>query len=311
MKYRKRRQAALVAHQGRQRHLGVVGAGHEDTLQIGRIRLEFRVDFQHHHVLVALGIDDRNLPLRERVVQGVVDILDADDIKALKGCKEGDCDVQLPSASIQTFHDAVKWSQSDVADQVNALARGMILDLLHEYRRGGNEALGEYRDKEHPARVADQFETMIGRAAALPDVMPELRQYLTGYPNAALPGADDFFYWEKVSFGMKPTIRVNHAVIYQTRAEDRSMSAVAIKQLYASHYFHTALDLSVCVSDSAKPGSRGFYLMTIKGSEQEGLTGAKGSILRKIVLDKTKSSLESALASIKATIEQSTPASSK
>ena len=75
---RQRCQTAVIANDGGQRHLGIVGARHEDALQIGRIALEFRIDLQHDHVLVALGIDDRNLPLRERVVQGVIDVLDAD-----------------------------------------------------------------------------------------------------------------------------------------------------------------------------------------------------------------------------------------
>src|SRR3954471_5778098 len=39
--------------------------------QVGWIALEFRVDLQHHHVLVALGVDDRDLPLRERVVEAL------------------------------------------------------------------------------------------------------------------------------------------------------------------------------------------------------------------------------------------------
>ena len=233
--------------------------------------------------------------------------LDPDDVKALKNCREGSCDVQLPTASIQAFHDAIKWSQPDAPDQANKLAREMVLDLLREYRRGGNEALGTYRDKDNPARVAEQFETMVGRGAELPDVLPELRQYLLKYPDADLPGADSFFYWEKVNFGLKPTVRVNHGVIYTARAQNRDISAVAIKQLYSSHYFHTALDLSVCVADTAGPESRGFYLLTLKGSEQEGLTGVKGSVLRKVAVDKTRSSLEKALASIKRTIEQTAP----
>src|SRR4029450_5378187 len=48
----------------------------EDMFEAGRIVLEFRIDLQHHHVLIALGIDDRDLPLRKRVVQRIVDILD-------------------------------------------------------------------------------------------------------------------------------------------------------------------------------------------------------------------------------------------
>ena len=232
---------------------------------------------------------------------------DSDDVKALKNCREGSCDVQLPSSGIQRFRDGVDWSRPDAADQANALARAGVLQLVQAYRGGGNEALGEYRDKQHPARVADQFQAMIGRASTLPDVLPELRRYLLGYPKAELAGADSFFYWEKVSFGLKPTIRVNHAVVYRGTAEGRGVGVVAIKQLYATHYFHTALDMSVCVDDGVSVAPHGFYLLTLKGSEQEGLTGVKGSILRKAVVDKTRSSLESALASIKRSVEESAP----
>jgi len=236
-------------------------------------------------------------------------VLDPDDIKSLKGCKEGDCDVQLPSASIQAFRKSVNWDAADSTDQVNRLAREMLTNLIREYRKGGNGTLGEYRDNEHPTRVSEQFEKMVGRATALPDVMPELKQYLLRYPDADLPGADSFMYWEKVEFGMKPTIRVNHAVIYNVTAQGRDISVVAIKQLYASHYFNTALDLSVCVADPSAPG--GFYLLTLKGSEQEGLTGIKGSLLRQVAVGKIRGSLESALASIKRTIEQSAPAAER
>jgi hypothetical protein len=231
---------------------------------------------------------------------------DPDDVKALRNCREGACDVQLPTTAIQSFHDGVDWSRPDAAQQVNALARPKVLELVRAYQRGGNAALGDYRDKQNPARVAEQFQTMIGRASALPDVLPELRRYLLEYPNATLAGADSFFYWEKVAFGMKPTIRVNHGVIYHGTVQGRSVAVVAIKQLYATHYFHTALDLSVCVDDGAAATPHGFYLLTLKGSQQDGLTGVKGSVLRKVVVDKTRSSLESALASIKQTVESAT-----
>ena len=232
---------------------------------------------------------------------------DPEDVKALENCREASCDVQLPARGIQRFRDGVDWSRPDAADRANALARAGVLELVQAYRRGGNEALGEYRDKQRPARIAGQFQTMIGRASALPDVLPALRRYLLEYPNAELAGADSFFYWEKVSFGLKPTIRVNHAVIYRGTAQGRDFGVVAIKQLYATHYFHTALDTSVCVDDGATGAARGFYLLTLKGSEQEGLTGVKGSILRKVAVDKTRSSLEGALASIKRSVEQSAP----
>src|SRR6266576_2387556 len=55
--------------------------------------------------------------------------------------------------------------------------------------------------------------------------------------------------------------------------------AIAVKQLYASHYFETALDLTVCVRDQEHPEHPGIYLITLKGSQQAGLTGLKGVIV--------------------------------
>ena len=63
------------------------------------------------------------------------------------------------------------------------------------------------------------------------------------------------------------------------------------------------MDLSVCVKDTEQPGKPGFYLITLKGSQQAGLTGFKGGIVRKVAVDKTRSSLERALASIKQKLE--------
>ncbi|HET9830671.1 MAG TPA: hypothetical protein VFP91_03140 [Vicinamibacterales bacterium] len=143
----------------------------------------------------------------------------------------------------------------------------------------------------------------MGRAAALPDVLPELRDYLLRYPDATLASADTFFYWENVSFGLKPTIRLNHGIVYHTSRDGRDIDVVAIKQLYASHYLHTALDVSVCVADSAA-SPHGFYLLTLKSSEQDGLTGVRGSVLRKIVANKSRASLEAGLMSIKRALEE-------
>ena len=47
----------------------------------------------------------------------------------------------------------------------------------------------------------------------------------------------------------------------------------------------------------------GFYLITVKGSQQAGLTGLKGSLVRKVAVDKTRSSLEKALEAIKQKLE--------
>lgn len=78
---------------------------------------------------------------------------------------------------------------------------------------------------------------------------------------------------------------------------------MAEKQLYASHYFETALDLSFCVRDEANPAAA-FYLITLMGSEQDGLTGPKGAIVRKVAVGRSVSNLQDGLTSIRDSIER-------
>ena len=229
--------------------------------------------------------------------------LEAEDIKQLKNCEAGRCEVQLPTEAMDSFKQSVDWSAPDVASQVNRLAQKMALEALLRYSKGGNAALGTYRDKHHPAIVAETFQSLLSRSKALPVYLPDLDRYLLDYPNAKTESIESEFYWEKVNFGLKPTLRMVQAIVYRgTRSTDPAY-AVAVKQLYASHYFETALDLTVCVRDLEHPERPGVYLITLKGSQQAGLTGLKGSILRKVAVDRTRSSLERALGAIKQKLE--------
>jgi hypothetical protein len=231
--------------------------------------------------------------------------LDDDDIKELKNCKPDDCKVQLPAESMEEFQKQVNWSAPDVADQVNHLGQKMALEALRQYIHGGNEALGTYRDKKHPTAVAETFASLLSRSKALPVYLPELDCYLLDYPAAPSGQIQSQFYWEKIKFGLKPTLRIVQAIVFHGVGSTEPAYAVAVKQLYASHYFETALDLTVCVRSTA-PGQNGFYLITLKGSQQAGLTGFKGDIVRHVAVDRTRSSLERALASIKEKLESQT-----
>jgi hypothetical protein len=130
--------------------------------------------------------------------------------------------------------------------------------------------------------------------------LPELNDYLLEYPKARSNNVQMGFHWEKVNFGLKPTFRIVQRIVYRQENAKEAAYAVAQKQLYASHYFQTALDLTVCVKDAKQSG---FYLITLKGSKQAGLTGFKGSIVRKVAVDKTRSSLERVLRTIKQQLE--------
>jgi len=226
--------------------------------------------------------------------------LGQDDMKELRDCKPGDCDIQLPAAGIEEFRKAVDWSAPDATARATALARQMVLDAVVAYQRGGNAALGTYRDKKHPVRVGDEFARLIKTFASLPIYFPDFERYLLDYPSSPLSGAENVFYWETVDFGLKPTFRIIHAITHRP-ANRGDVTVLALKQLYASHYFETAIDLTVCVPD---PDRQGFYLITLKASTQAGLTGLKGSIVRKVAVGRTRSSLEQGLATMKAELER-------
>jgi hypothetical protein len=231
--------------------------------------------------------------------------LEAEDFKALQKCREGKCEVQLPTNAMDEFRTKVNWSASDAGDQVNRIAKELVLEALKKYEEGGNAELGIYRDKNNPAAVEQEFQSLVARSKALPVYLPDLQTYLLNYPKVESEHIKSEFYWEKVNFGLKPTIRLLQAVLYRGADSKGPEYAVAIKQLYASHYFHTALDLTVCVRDDQEK-QQGMFLITLKGSQQAGLTGLKGSIVRKVAVDKTRSSLERALATTKVSLERPT-----
>ena len=179
------------------------------------------------------------------------------------------------------------------------------LARLSAYQREGNRALGVYNDKQLPAGVAAQFKYMLSYSRALPEYLPDFYNYLLSYPQGRPGDVKDTFYWSKVKFGLKPTLRIVHIVSMRWSTGGNPAYVIVEKQLYASHYFRTALDLTFCISDASDPNRPGFYLIKAMVSEQSGLTGVTGSIVRKIALDRSAASLQKSLQAIKAALEQS------
>jgi hypothetical protein len=230
--------------------------------------------------------------------------LGSDEIMSLKTCERGKCPIQMPASSIEKLRRTIDWSSPNVVERINRSLRETMLDRLSAYQREGNRILGAYNDKEPPADIAAQFEYLLSYSKAMPQYLPAFYKYLLSYPQGKPLNVEDSFYWAKVDFGLKPTLRLVHVVTMRGDADSNIAYVIAEKQLYASHYFRTALDMAFCISDSPDPNHPGFYLIKTLGSEQAGLTGFKGSIVRKVALSRSASSLQKSLAAIKAALEQ-------
>jgi hypothetical protein len=228
---------------------------------------------------------------------------DDDDIKSLKDCKPGDCLIQMPASSMEKAQKEIDWSAADASSRINQLLRSEALTLVQRYQKEGNQALAILRDKRDPTDVPQKFAYMLSYAKALPEQLPDFHRHLLEYPSYRAATTEDVFYWAKVKFGLKPTLRIVHLITTRGRPGDPVVYAIAEKQLYSSHYFETALDLSFCVRAGNGDGQEGFYFIKEMGSEQAGLTGVKGSIVRKAAVSRSTSNLQQALTTIRARLE--------
>jgi hypothetical protein len=197
-----------------------------------------------------------------------------DDVKDLRTCRVGQCQLKLPEGIIERMRRDVDWNKPDVREQVNRIAREQAFEYVTGYLEGGNARLGVYRDSDRPTFVAQEFASLIDRLPEMGEFLPGVRRYLLDFPAATLPGSDAFLYWQEANFGLKPTIRINHLVI----AEDPSGATIASKMLYASHYFWTALELRVLVRDPER--GPGFWFVTVSRSRSDGLSGFVGRVIR-------------------------------
>ena len=228
---------------------------------------------------------------------------DGDDVQALKSCQPGDCAIQMPASTIEELQRSINWSAPDAYAQVNQFLQKAALARVLAYQSGGNQVLGVYNDHPDPTLVAQQFAYMLSYLKVLPERLPDFYRYLLSYPDAEPANVENMFYWSRVNFGLKPTLRVVQMVSMRGKPGDDLAFVIAEKQLYSSHYFETALDLTFCVrggSDAAHPG---FYLIVAMGSEQAGLTGVKGTIMRHVAVGRSVSNLEGQLAEIKSKLE--------
>lgn len=232
--------------------------------------------------------------------------LSAEDFAELPKCRPGQCEMKLSAVAMDRFRNEVDWSSAQAWDQADEVTRRMLLGMLLAYQAEGNAALGDYFDHRQPLPVAEQFRALLASRDALPAPVPLLFAYLDHYPRGLPDGAEEFFYWSTVDFGLKPTIRLNHVIIYPQadRASTGVAFAIANKQLYASHYFHSALELRFVVDRALPSGGSGAALISVARSRTDGITGLGGSLLRPIVRRRSREALRSYLEQVKQETER-------
>jgi hypothetical protein len=184
------------------------------------------------------------------------------DVKDMRDCKPGDCVVKLPATDMQRIQQQVNWSArpADVQAQIDAYARRRLVEYVTDYRTRGDSAMAVYDDRGTlNVRSSEAFAALLTESPFLYEQVPSLTRYLSSYPRSTLPDATEIVFWsEDVMPRLRPILSVTHLVVY-TPQEQPTMAVIAAKQIYANHYFETALDLTGVVD---RPG--GLYLLVLR-----------------------------------------------
>lgn len=198
------------------------------------------------------------------------------DLAELAHCRLGDCEVQLDAQTIALMQNVPWRKPAPAAAAANPIFRELLLTIAQDYLARGNAGLRHYHDTRTPTHIDDHVADLLNEEAAAGDAPQPVIDYLRGMPNDVPAGATSYLYWTTNSFGLKPTTRLNHTVVY--RGDGNGIAGViATKMLYASHYFHGALDLRYVMAEA--PDADQFMLVAVTRTRSDGLTGLTGAII--------------------------------
>jgi hypothetical protein len=113
--------------------------------------------------------------------------LPAADVKDLRTCRVGNCEVKLSADALRRFQMEIDWRAPNRHYAANAILRQLALTYVTGYLAGGIERLAVYRDSSRPTFVAKEFRLMVDQMPELTTFMPNLRRYLLDYPKVRPP----------------------------------------------------------------------------------------------------------------------------
>jgi len=258
------------------------------------------VSFKRSSLVLQIGKFSNPLSLRD--LEGLT--LDQADVDDLRRCRAGSCGLQLTADQIHRLSQEVNWSEPDARARASRLFREMLIESVTAYQTSGNSALPEYRDSADAVRAADEFRALVTHSSSLLREAPELTEYLMEYPRVTSPRVQDFMYWSKEQFGLKPVVSITHAIVYTPQPGGVADLMIASKQIYASHYLDGSLALTLAAVD--RPGSvdrPGFYMLYVNRTRTASIPPVVGGIVRRFITGRSSSGMEELLRMVKQRLE--------
>ena len=284
-----------VSHPREVATLGIVRMGVTPEFYIER--LKDIVTFKRDDAVLQIGAF--STPPRLEDVAKLT--LEEADVRRLKTCRAGNCDVKLSAGAIERFRADVTWRGADVQSQATQLMRRILVDYVDRYSKIGAPATMEYANTSASLNLGDEFASLMAADTRTWQYVPHLRRHLVAYPAADPDGASDFVYWSKERVNRRPVISVTHIAIVPEADTAGPEYAIASKQIYGMHYFDASLGITLLVRDrtSASPAT---YVVYLNRSRVDLFGGLFGGMARKVVSGKARTVVSEQLAQLNRTL---------
>jgi hypothetical protein len=226
--------------------------------------------------------------------------LDPADVDDLRGCRVGDCGLQLSAPAIERARRSVNWRGREAAQQANQVMRAILADYAAAYWQGGDMASPTYADEASAVHVGQAFRAFSDAAIAAWTPFHVLHQHLHAFPARTPAITDDILYWSKEKVGRRTVASITHLAVARTEAGPAAY-AVASKQIYATHYYHASLGLTVLVDRTeAAPAT---YVVYVNRSRIDVLGGLLGGVTRRIISSRARATVADHLAMLQQRLE--------
>ena len=171
-------------------------------------------------------------------------VVDADDARDLGHCRFGKCEVRLPENDASAV--PIVTEKGKGANLPGDFMKRLLLTRAEQYQTRGNAGLPVYTDRPRSVHAAEVLGRVLRLPAWVDAQLPEVRTHLDAYPAAASVEVEDFFYWMLEKRYRAPVTSLTHGALFPSACGGNCV-ALALKQLYASHYFEASLDLLVFI----------------------------------------------------------------
>ena len=213
--------------------------------------------------------------------------LEEGDLKRLRECRVGDCELRLGADSIERIRREIDWRSPEASQKASSLVRQLLFDYVGRYRQGGTDAGMEYANREPRINVGREFAALMDADTITSDYAPRLRRHLLDYPRSAPDKLTDFVYWSKELVRGRPVISITHVATAAAIDDSPVAYAIGSKQIYAMHYYDASLGLTLLVPDRTTQ-SPATYVVYLNRSRIDLFDGVFGGVARRIVAGRAR-----------------------